>query len=195
MGQKATGPILRFTYAWIAGSPVLVVNTERGIIMRKLNSLIIVCVLGIALIPGVGIAELSLMTDNELREVTGQGGIQLVAEDQIDFDMTIKTAYYGDDDGTDGTPAYLSLNDVSLKGSATFDSPVSLGITTELDPYSNTQVTGINVEVSGMNIDIDHFTVGSITVGSAPGEGKSFGSFGIYDYHARISGKIRITTN
>jgi hypothetical protein len=164
--------------------------------MRKLNNLvIIVCVLSIALIPGVGIAKLSLMTDDELRDVTGQGGISLVAEDQIDFDMTIKTAYYGDDDGTDGTPAYLSLNDVSLKGSATFDSPVSMGVTTELDPYSNSRVTGINVEVEGMTLDIDHFTIGSITVGSAPGEGKSFGSFGIYDYHAKISGKIRITTH
>jgi len=164
--------------------------------MRKLTSLIIiVCVLGVALIPGVGIAELSVMTDNELREVTGQGGITLVAEDQIGFDMNIGTAYYGDEDGTDGTPAYLSANDISLKGSATFDSPVSFGVTTELDAFSNTKVTGINIVVEGMSVDIDHFTIGSITVGSAPGEGKSFGSFGIYDYHAKISGKIRITTN
>jgi hypothetical protein len=164
--------------------------------MRKLTNLIIVCVFGIALIPGVGIAELSMMTDNELREVTGQGGISLVAEDQIEFDMSIGTAYYGDEEGTDGTPAYLSLNDVSLKGSATFDSPVSFGITTEADPFNNnTKVTGINIVVEGMTVDIDHFTIGSITVGSAPGEGKSFGSFGMYDYHAKISGKIRITTN
>jgi hypothetical protein len=164
--------------------------------MRKLTSLIIiVCVLGVALIPGVGIAELSMMTDNELREVTGQGGISLVADDQIGFDMNIGTAYYGDDDGTDGTPAYLSVNDVSLKGSVTFDSPVNFGVTTKVDAFSNTQVTGIDIAVEGMSIDIDHFTVGSITVGSAPGEGKSFGSFGIYDYHAKISGKIRITAN
>jgi hypothetical protein len=162
--------------------------------MRKLNSLIIIaCVLGVALIPGVGFAELSVMTDDELREVTGQGGFSLVADDQIAFDMRIGTVYYGDDDGTDGTPAYLSLNDISLKGSATFDSPVNLDVTTEVDPFSNTQVTGVNIAVDGMSLDIDHFTVGSITVGSAPGEGKSFGSFGIYDYHAKISGKIRIS--
>jgi hypothetical protein len=163
--------------------------------MRKLTNLIIICVLGVALIPGVGIAELSMMTDDELREVTGQGGISIIAEDKIGFDMTIGTAYYGDDDGTDGTPAYLSLNDVSLKGSATFDSPVSLGVSTEVDPFSNTKVTGIDIVVEGMSVDIDHFTIGSVTVGSAPGEGKSFGSFGIYDYHAKISGKIRITAN
>ena len=165
--------------------------------MIKLTTsiIIIACVLGVALIPGVGIAELSVMTDNELREVTGQGGISLVAEDKIGFDMNIGTAYYGDDDGTDGTPGYLSVNDVSLKGSVTFDSPVSFGVTTEVDAYNNTQVTGININVEGMSIDIDHFTIGSITAGSAPGEGKSFGSFGIYDYHAKISGKIRITAN
>jgi hypothetical protein len=165
--------------------------------MRKLNSLIIIaCVLGVALIPGVGFAELSVMNDDELREVTGQGGFSLVADDQIAFDMRIGTAYYGDDDGTDGTPAYLSLNDISLKGSATFDSPVNLDVTTEADPFSNNmQVTGINIAVDGVSVDIDHFTIGSITVGSAPGEGKSFGSFGIYDYHAKISGKIRITAH
>jgi len=164
--------------------------------MRKLSFLtIIVCVLGVTLIPGVGIAKLSLMTDDELREVTGQGGISLVAEDRIDFDMNIGTAYYGDDDGTDGTPAYLSLNDISLKGSATFDSPIAIDFTTELDPFSNQRLSGINIAVDGVNVDIDHFTIGSMTVGSAPGEGKSFGSFGIWDYHARISGKIRITTH
>jgi hypothetical protein len=163
--------------------------------MRKLTNLIIICVLGVALIPGVGIAELSMMTDDELREVTGQGGISIIAEDQIGFDMTIGTAYYGDDDGTDGTPAYLSLNDVSLKGSVTFDSPVSLGVSTDVDAFSNTKLTGIDIVVEGMSVDIDHFTIGSVTVGSAPGEGKSFGSFGMYDYHAKISGKIRITAN
>ena len=195
-GTESHGSSLNFDLGWIAGSPVLVVNTERGIIMRKLNKLaIIVCVLGIALIPGVGIAELSLMSDDEMREVTGQGGISLVAEDMIAFDMQIGTAYYGDDDGTDGTPAYLSFNDVSLKGTATFDSPVSFGITTEVDPFSNKRVTGLNIEVDGVSVDIDHFTIRSITVGSAPGEGKSFGSFGMYDYHAKISGKIRITAN
>mgnify|MGYP003572271918 FL=1 len=162
--------------------------------MRKLNNLIIIaCVLGVALIPGVGFAELNMMTDDELREVTGQGGFSLVAEDQIDFDMNVGTAYYGDDDGTNGTPAYLSLNDISLKGSVTFDSPVNLSVTTEIDAYSNTQLTGINIAVQGMSIDIDHFTIGAITVGSAPGQGKSFGSVGIRDYHAKISGNVRIT--
>jgi hypothetical protein len=185
-----------FLLNWDSRATCIGCNTERGIIMRKLNNLIIIaCILGIALIPGVGIAELSLMTDDELREVTGQGGFVLVAEDQIDFDISVGTAYYGDEDGTDGTPAYLSLNDVALKGSVTFDSPVSCGISTQLDPYQNKQVTGIDIAVDGMTVDIDHLTVGSITVGNAPGQGNSFGSFGMYDYHARISGKIRITTN
>jgi hypothetical protein len=162
--------------------------------MRKLNSLIIiVCVLGVALIPGVGIAELSLMTDDELREVTGQGGISLVAEDRIAFDMNIATAYYGDDDGTDGTPAYLSFNDIALKGSVTFDSPLNVDLTTEFDPFSNTMATGVNINVSGVAVDIERFSIGSMTVGSEPGQGKSFGSFYMSDFHAKISGKIRIT--
>ena len=162
--------------------------------MRKFNSLlIIVCVLGIALIPGVGIAELSLMTDDELREVTGQGGISFVAEDTIAFDMNIDTVYYGDDDGTDGTPGYLSLNDISFKGSTTFDSPVKVDLSTEFDPFANGYNTGINIAVEGVKIDIDHFRIGSITVGSEPGHGKSFGSIQMSGYSAEISGKVRIT--
>jgi hypothetical protein len=162
--------------------------------MRKLNSLIIiVCVLGIALVPGVGMAKLSLMSDNELREVTGQGGIALVAEDRIAFDMNVATAYYGDDDGSDGTPAYLSLNDIVLKGSVTFDSPLNVDLTTELDPFDNVMATGINIAANGVAIDIDRFSIGSMTVGSEPGQGKSFGSFYMSDFHAKISGNIRVT--
>ena len=162
--------------------------------MRKLNSLIIiVCVLGIALIPGVGIAELSLMTDDELREVTGQAGISLVAEDMIGFDMKIDTVSYCDDDGTDGTPGYLSLNDISFKGSTTFDTPVKIDLSTEFDPFANCVNTGINLEVERVKVDIDHFSIGSIKVGSAPGQGKSFGSFQMSGFSADISGKVRIT--
>jgi hypothetical protein len=145
------------------------------------------------LIPGVGIAELSQMTDDELREVTGQGGISFVAEDKIEFDMKMDTVYYCDDDGTDGTPGYLSLNDVSFKGSTTFDSPVKVDLSTEFDPFANGYNTGINIAVDGVKVAIDHFRIGSITVGSAPGQGKSFGSFQMSGYSADISGKVRIT--
>jgi hypothetical protein len=162
--------------------------------MRKLNGLlIIVCVFGIALIPGAGLAELSLMTDDELREVTGQGGIALVAEDMVAFDMNIDSLYYCDDDGTDGTPGYLSLNDIAFKGSTTFDSPVKIDLSTQFDPFANGYNTGINIDVQGVKVDIDHFRVGSIKVGTAPGQGKSFGSFQMSGYSAEISGKIRIT--
>jgi hypothetical protein len=147
------------------------------------------------LLPNSSFAKLTALSDEELKEVTGQGGISIIAEDTIGFDMKIGTVYYGDDDGTDGTPAYLSLNNIELLGSAKFDSPVMIDMSTELDPFSNQTLTGINIEFKKVNIDIDHFTIGSITVGNAPGEGKSFGSFGIYDYHAEISGKIRITTH
>jgi hypothetical protein len=162
--------------------------------MRKLNSLlIIVCVLGIALIPGVGIAELSLMTDDELREVTGQGGISLAAEDMIDFDLNIDTVYYCDDDGTDGTPGYLSLNDIFFKGSTTFDAPVKVDLSTQFDPFANGYNTGINIDVKGVKVDIDQFRIGAIRVGNAPGQGKSFGSFQMSGFSAEISGKVRIT--
>jgi hypothetical protein len=164
--------------------------------MRKLNSLlVIVCVLGVALVPGVGMAELSLMTDDELREVTGQGGISFVAEDKIAFDMNLDNVYYCDDDGTDGTPGYLSLSDVSFKGSTTFDSPVKVDLATQFDPFANAVNTGINIDVKGVKVDVDHFKIGAIRVGNAPGQGKSFGSIQMTGFSAEISGKVRITFN
>jgi hypothetical protein len=163
--------------------------------MRTLFILSLVVCLGVVMLPNQGVAQLSKMSDEELREVTGQAGISITAEDMIDLNMEIGTVYYGDEDGTDGTPAYLSLNDISIKGTAKFDSPVTVNLSTKVDPSTNTALTGIDIAVKGVTIDMDHFTIGSITVGSAPGQGKSFGSFGIYDYHAEISGNIRITTH
>lgn len=167
--------------------------------MKKLSFLMMI-VLGASMImvssPSKGYAILTAMTETGMREVTAQAGIAITASDKIAMDMEIGSLTYGDTDGTDGNPGYISMNNVSFSTVMNFKDPVSIAVTTKMDPFrNNVMVTGIDVTMSGVTIDMDRFDIGSITVGSAPGEGKSFGSLSIRDYHATISGNVRITTN
>ncbi|MFA6011303.1 MAG: DUF6160 family protein [Desulfobacteraceae bacterium] len=166
--------------------------------MKKLSFLTMI-VLGVSMVmvslPSKGYAIMTAMTETGMREATAQAGIAITAADKIAIDMEVGCITYGDDDGTNGNPGYISMNDVSFSSVINLKDPVSIAVTTQMDPYQNTMVTGIDVAMSGMTIDVDHFNIGSITVGSAPGEGKSFGSFSIQDYHATISGNVRITTH
>ena len=166
--------------------------------MKKLSFLTMI-VLGVSMVmislPSKGYAIMTAMTETGMREATAQAGIAITAADKIAMDMEIGSLTYGDTDGTDGNAAYISANDVSFSAVIGLKDPVSIAVTTKMDPYQNTMVTGIDITMSGMTIDMDHLDIGSITVGSAPGEGKSFGSLSIRDYHATISGNVRITTH
>jgi len=166
--------------------------------MKKLSFLTMI-VLGVSMVmvslPSKGYAIMTAMTETGMREATAQAGIAITAADQIAMDMEIGSITYGDSDGTDGNPGYISMNDVSFSAVLGLKNPVSIAVTTKMDPYQNAMVTGIDVTMSGMTIDMDHFDIGSITVGSAPGQGNSFGSISIRDYHAVISGNVRITSH
>jgi len=87
--------------------------------MKKLSFLmmIVLCVsMGMVSTPSKGYAIMTALTDTEMREATAQAGIAITAADQIAFGMEIGSLVYGDSDGTDGTPGYLSMNDISLQG-------------------------------------------------------------------------------
>jgi len=140
-------------------------------------------------------ADLTALTDTQMKATTAQAGISVTADDRLDMDMEIKTVAYGDEDGTDGNPAYLSFNDITMIGYAQFDNPVSFNFTTEKDFFSNNVVNGLNIAMNGVEIHMDTLDIGSITVGDAPGEGNSFGRVVVRDYHAKISGNIRITSH
>lgn len=151
--------------------------------------------MGMSLLPKSGYAIMTALTETGMREITGQAGIAITAADRVSLNIEADTISYGDEDGTDGNPAYLSLNDVSLSGYADFKNPVSIDVTTEIDHFSDFAVTGVNIHMSEVEIQVDRFEIGSITVGSAPGEGASFGSFSMTDFRAHISGDVRITSH
>jgi hypothetical protein len=162
--------------------------------MNKLSFLIVLGVL-IHMVsgPSKGYAVMTVLTETGMRAATAQAGIAITATDRVTLAMEMQSLIYGDEDGTDGTPGYVSFNDVSFLGVIDVPEPVSVSVTTEEDAFSNGRVTGITIDMNGAVIDVDHFEIGSITVGSEPGEGKSFGSISIRDYHAEIRGNVRIT--
>jgi hypothetical protein len=147
------------------------------------------------LFPQAGLAKMTALSDGQMGEITAQAGISIKAKDHVDLDLSLDSLSYGDTDGTDGNAAYLSMNGVSLIGSLDFQKGVSVDVSTEMDPYANRMLSGINLVIKGMTVDIEQFKIDSITVGSEPGMGESFGSFEISNLHAEISGKVRITTH
>ena len=163
--------------------------------MKKLGFLTLsLCIICLMLFPKPGLATMKKLTDGQLDTITAQAGISITATDRLDMNMTVGNLSFGDEDGTDGTRAYLSFNDITMNGSAVFDNPVTIDVTTESSANGDVALSGINLVIDGATIVMDHMKIGSITVGDNPGQGNSFGSIEISDYRARISGKVRITT-
>lgn len=162
--------------------------------MRKLRFLIltIVCVL---LTAQSGLARITAMSDTQMKGVTAQAGIAVTATDQLDFASETGTIFYGDTDGTDGTAGYLSLTGVSFAGSVRFNESAQVRVETGKMGAGSTEIAAVEISMTDMTLDIDHITIDAIRVGSAPGQGASFGSFGIYDMHTRISGNVRISAH
>lgn len=147
----------------------------------------------VVFLPMTVLAQFQALSSDQLDKVTAQSGIVLSA-DKLGIDMSADTIYYGDDDGVGGDSGagYLSLCGVQLQGSVQWANPVQVDIGTMKDPFGGTEVTAVKIQLSDMTIDIDRFSIDAIRVGSAPGEGKSFGSFGILGMHTEISGNVQI---
>jgi hypothetical protein len=164
--------------------------------LRTLTQLIVV--LGLIFVAQSAIAKMTSLSDEELGEVTAQAGIA-IAVDNLNLDTTIKTLYYHDKDGlgegSGTTGGYISLNDIVLIGSVTFDKPMTIDVATAVDASNNTEVTSVNMTMSDMTVDIERFTIDSITLGSEAGKGDSLGSFGIYGLHARMTGNVSISAH
>jgi len=154
-----------------------------------------ICLLGILVIPESGFAFMTALSETGMRSTIAQAGMALSSVDEVALNMEIDTIAYGNTGLNNEESAFLSFNNVFLRGSITSNSPVSVAVTTERSPYTGIIDAGVNINLSDVEIDIDRFEIGSITVGANPGEGASFGRIIIKDYHAKISGDIRITTH
>ncbi len=141
-------------------------------------------------------ADLSPLSATELRAATGQAGIAVTVEDKIAIDIEKGQVAYCDEDGTDGTPGYLSANGISFHGSVSSNNPITVEVTTEPSLYTGKVATGMNIAMNDVQMDINEWSIDSITVGSELGSGNSFGGFSFTgNHHISISGNLRITAH
>jgi hypothetical protein len=157
------------------------------------------CLLGVLILPESGFAFMTTLSEAGMRSATAQAGIAFSAVDSVALRMEIDTIAYGDAGSEDESGAYLSLNNTFLQGSITTNESangsVRVEVSTEPNLFTGLVETGVNIAVRDVEINVDRFEIGSITVGTNPGEGPSFGRFVVEGFHAKISGDIRITTH
>jgi len=136
---------------------------------------------------------MAILSDEEMGGMIGRGGISITM-DHLTVDTQINTIYYGDSDGLgEGSQAgYISLTDVAFRGNIIWASPVGVDVATASVGSGMIQMTNLKLSIPDAVVNIDHFEIDAIRLGSEPGVGKSLGSFGIYNLSARMIGNIEV---
>jgi hypothetical protein len=164
----------------------------RNIVMTLLLAI------GLMMVPQLGTAGMVTLSEEQLNDVTAQGGLSFQIE-SLNLNMTIDTLAYGDKDGLgagSGTGAgYISLCGVTLKGAAQFASPLTIDIATAGSGAGRVGLTGLNMTMTGMNLQVDRFSIDAIRLGSEPGIGGSLGSIYMSNMAANITGKVQVRAN
>lgn len=138
-------------------------------------------------------AKMRALDEAQLETVSGQSGIDLLANTlglQIDTD----TLCYHDDDGvTAGDEgAFLSFCNINHQGSVTYGRPVRVQAGRIAPIVGGGPVAGISYFIDDMTLTIDTLSVGAIRVGPALGQGLSFGALALNGLEAHISGQVQI---
>jgi hypothetical protein len=158
--------------------------------MRKLGFLTAALwAITLLLYPQTGTAKLMEMSDQELREVTGQAGIALRAEDIIRFNIQGDSFTWANPDsrGPDGTPATFGLYDTVLRG--WIDPGPGIDFEFQSEQTANGHaIHGFSLTAQDVTVSVDEFTT-DIRLGD-----KSLGVFGVYGMKARFSGNVRVYT-
>ena len=167
--------------------------------MKKIFFSIItsLCLLGVLVLPESGFAFMTTLSEAGMRSATAQAGIAFSAAESVALRMEIDTIAYGDAGSEHKSGTYLSFNDVLLQGSITTNAngSVRVDVSTELSPFTGQIETGVNIAIRDVEVNIDRFEIGSITLGANPGEGASLGRVIVEGFHSNISGDFRITTH
>ncbi|RJQ83547.1 MAG: hypothetical protein C4519_06740 [Desulfobacteraceae bacterium] len=139
-------------------------------------------------------ARLLSLTEDEMAHVTGQFGFSIPAGETVKLYLSMDTFYYHDDDGTGNSSqgGYLSLCGLHLDGSISVGSAAHVQYGPLRSFVDGSQVSGLSILIDDMTIRIDHFAIDAIRVGSAPGEGPSFGAIGMQNFVMHLSGKMQI---
>jgi hypothetical protein len=148
------------------------------------------------IIPQMGTAEMTPLSEEQMNNVVGQAGISFQI-DKLNWNITLDTLSYGDKDGlgpgTNTTAGYLSLCGIVFKGAAQFTDPLKVDIVTTGNGTGNVGLTGLNITMTGMTVQVDRFSIDAIRLGSQPGTGDSLGSIYMSNMVASITGKVQMS--
>ncbi len=141
---------------------------------------------------GLGHAQLRALSPDELGQVNAKAGMRLLPE-QRSIDQSADHIYIVDEDGIgQNKPAFLSPDNVLLKGTLAWSGADPAQIVDILFTPDSWGLSGFSYVINQMDLYIDTLRVDAIRVGAAPGEGPSFGAIGISDMDLRLEGDIRI---
>jgi len=164
---------------------------RRNIVMTLLLAI------GLMIIPQMGTAGMTPLSEEQMNNVVGQAGMSFQI-DKLNWNITIDTLSYGDSDGlgpgTNTTAGYFSLCGIVFVGAAQFTDPLKVDVVTTGNGTGHVGLTGLNITMTGMTVQVDRFSIDAIRLGSAPGAGNSLGSIYMSNMVASITGKVQIST-
>jgi hypothetical protein len=159
--------------------------------MKKLGFLTAaIWVISLIIMPRNSFAKMTMLSDNELRQITGQAGIAIQPEDVRGMNIDVERLARNDGDSDDFGTAFALANTVP---GITFSEP------SQIDHRFATQVvggadgvTGINLTIKDLDVRIDEMTT-DLRLGSSNAS-DSLGIFTMRGFRAHISGNVRIYT-
>jgi len=158
--------------------------------MKKLGFLSAAIWVIVMITPLNGFAKMAVMSDNELRQVTGQAGIAIQPSDVLGLNIDPQRLARNDGDGDPYANAF-ALNS-AMPG-------ITLSEPSDLDKQFAAEIIGDSEEAVGINMTIQDMDVyiDEITTDLRLGNGDAYSSLGIVSiqgFHAHISGNVRIYT-
>jgi len=174
---------------------------------QKNNMVITVVLLSASIILGISgfafadMIPLNLgeeLTNEELSNVRAQTGVSLTTKG-FSMEGQTRVLAWGDKDGSDAVgvrgKGWISMNNLSYKATADFGDSLNASVTTAEGPNGITEIKGMELTFNQADIFIEHFEAESITLGGAPGEGKSLGSLVIGDMGMKFSGSMKFAAH
>jgi len=174
--------------------------------MKKTSLFAVLCIIGLLMLPQAGLANMVVLADDQLCEVTGQAGIAAKAyTTSIPIDMFINNMPI--------LNGVLTLSDITIKGNIVNNNQPENNLLAHAT-NSELGIMGLGMMGMGMfgmdmigagsmgvgtynidtSINLQQFSIGSIHVGNDL-TGPSLGSLDIYGLHADIKGTITISTH
>lgn len=146
--------------------------------------------------PQQGHAKLVAMSDQDLRQVTGQAGITIRAEDVIDLNIDAENLSWTPPGAEDilGNSQLITLADTTLRGWISSPNDIEIDYVDASDfqgdprikPGQN--VAGVSIKVKDLTVAVDEFQT-NLMLGE-----QSLGTFGMFGFRAQFSGNVHIFT-